>query len=182
MSALLPDNPQLPEAPAVNNAERARGPRMRTRRLATAAGLHDQARSWPRGLREVYYALSDAGKEIGVEGGARNLDDELRGVTQCLNSSIRTWSACTTCGRMLKALLDRDGVRRRRTFGRTHRRHPQGLPADEALRIVRGIRAPGPAYLHDNGIVASRSEAGEHFRRKRNGEDRRLRFVEGSFP
>src|SRR6185437_10027162 len=37
------------------------------------------------GFGEVYYATSDAGKEVALKLIRRNLDIELRGVTQCLN-------------------------------------------------------------------------------------------------
>ncbi len=37
------------------------------------------------GFGEVYYAVSDAGKEVALKLIRRNLDIELRGVTQCLN-------------------------------------------------------------------------------------------------
>src|SRR5688572_15172021 len=37
------------------------------------------------GFGEVYYAVSDAGKETALKLIRRNLDVEIRGVTQCLN-------------------------------------------------------------------------------------------------
>ena len=37
------------------------------------------------GFGEVYFALSDAGKEVALKKIQRNLDVELRGVRQCLN-------------------------------------------------------------------------------------------------
>src|SRR5215204_4574092 len=37
------------------------------------------------GFGEVYFATSDAGKEVALKLIRRNLDVELRGVTQCLN-------------------------------------------------------------------------------------------------
>ena len=37
------------------------------------------------GFGEVYFALSDAGKEVALKRIQRNLDIELRGVRQCLN-------------------------------------------------------------------------------------------------
>src|SRR5215813_12354496 len=37
------------------------------------------------GFGEVYFATSDAGKEVAIKLIRRNLDIELRGVTQCLN-------------------------------------------------------------------------------------------------
>src|SRR5271154_4292677 len=37
------------------------------------------------GFGEVYYAVSDAGKDVALKLIRRNLDVELRGVTHCLN-------------------------------------------------------------------------------------------------
>ena len=37
------------------------------------------------GFGEVYFALSDAGKEVAVKCIQRNMDIEVRGVTQCIN-------------------------------------------------------------------------------------------------
>ena len=37
------------------------------------------------GFGEVYYATSDAGKEVALKLIRRNLDVELRGIRQCLN-------------------------------------------------------------------------------------------------
>ena len=37
------------------------------------------------GFGEVYFATSDAGKEVALKLIRRNLEVELRGVTQCLN-------------------------------------------------------------------------------------------------
>ena len=37
------------------------------------------------GFGEVYYAVSDGGKEVALKLVRRNLDIEIRGVTQCLN-------------------------------------------------------------------------------------------------
>ena len=37
------------------------------------------------GFGEIYYALSDAGKEVALKLIRRNLDVELRGIRQCLN-------------------------------------------------------------------------------------------------
>ena len=41
------------------------------------------------GFGEVYFATSDAGKEVALKLIRRNLEVELRGVTQCLNLKHR---------------------------------------------------------------------------------------------
>ncbi len=105
------------------------------------------------GFGEVYYAVSDAGKEVALKLVRRNLDIELRGVTQCLNLKhpnllslfdIRQddqgdyWVVMEyIAGESLDHILAK---------------HPNGLPEQEALRWFRGVAA-GVAYLHDHGVV-----------------------------
>lgn len=110
------------------------------------------------GFGEVYFAESDAGKEVAMKLIRRNLDVELRGVRHCLNLKhpnlislydIRTdesgdeWvimeyvSGPVDGGHSLEDAIDR---------------HPEGMPEEEVLAWMRGITA-GVAYLHDSGIV-----------------------------
>jgi hypothetical protein len=105
------------------------------------------------GFGEVYYAVSDAGKEVALKLIRRNLDVELRGIKQCLNlkhpnllavHDIRQdergdhWVIMEhVAGDCLDDVLSAQ---------------PDGLPVDEALRWFHGIAA-GVAYLHDHGIV-----------------------------
>ena len=105
------------------------------------------------GFGEIYYAVSDAGKEVALKLVRRNLDVELRGIRQCLNLKhpnlldlydIRqdaqgdTWVVMEyVAGDSLEALLAA---------------HPHGLPLDYAMAWFHGIGA-GVAYLHDRGIV-----------------------------
>ncbi len=105
------------------------------------------------GFGEVYFATSDAGKEVALKRIQRNLEVEVRGVTQCLNLShsnlidlydIRyddadqAWVVMEyVSGESLKDVVDR---------------YPKGLPETEAMRWFRQVAA-GVSYLHDNGIV-----------------------------
>jgi serine/threonine protein kinase len=105
------------------------------------------------GFGEVYFATSDAGKEVALKLIRRNLDVELRGVTQCLNLKhpnlialydIKTdemgdqWVVMEyVSGESLEDLIDRS---------------PNGIPVDQVLTWMRGLCA-GVAYLHDHGIV-----------------------------
>ncbi|HVW38970.1 MAG TPA: protein kinase [Pirellulales bacterium] len=105
------------------------------------------------GFGEVYYATSDAGKEVALKLIRRNLDIELRGVTQCLNLKhpnlvglfdIKqdelgdSWVVMEfVSGDCLEQVVSR---------------HPNGMPRDEALAWFHGIAA-GVSYLHDHGIV-----------------------------
>jgi len=105
------------------------------------------------GFGEIYYAVSDAGKEVALKLVRRNLQVELRGIRQCLNVKhpnlvdlydIRqdargdTWVIMEYVpGKSLEDALAE---------------HPNGLPVEEALAWFHGIAA-GVAYLHDRGIV-----------------------------
>ena len=105
------------------------------------------------GFGEVYFATSDAGKEVALKLIRRNLDVELRGVTQCLNLKhtnlialydIKTddmgdqWVVMEyVAGESLEDLIDRS---------------PNGLPIEQVLYWMRGLCA-GVAYLPDHGIV-----------------------------
>jgi hypothetical protein len=105
------------------------------------------------GFGEVYFATSDAGKEVALKRVQRNLEVELRGVSQCLNlkhpnlldlydirydDAGHAWVIMEFIhGESLKDVLDRN---------------PNGLALAEAVRWFEGIAA-GLAYLHDHGIV-----------------------------
>ena len=104
------------------------------------------------GFGEIYYATSDAGKDVALKLIRRNLDVELRGIQQCLNLKhpnlldlydIRqddkgdTWVVMEyVADPSLDVILA--------AAGRT--------PAGRALCWIHGIGA-GVAYLHDRGIV-----------------------------
>jgi len=105
------------------------------------------------GFGEIYYALSDAGKEVALKLIRRNLDIELRGIRQCLNlkhpnllalHDIRkdaegdTWVVMEYVG---GENLD-DALAA----------HPEGMPLPMALAWFHGLAA-GVGYLHDRGLV-----------------------------
>ena len=107
------------------------------------------------GFGEVYFATSDAGKEVALKRVQRNLDIELRGVRQCLNlkhpnlislfdikydDEGEAWVVMEYVsggGETLKDVVEQ---------------HPTGLPKDQVERWFRDIAA-GVGYLHDHGIV-----------------------------
>ena len=117
------------------------------------------------GFGEVYFAVSDGGKEVALKLIRRNLDVELRGVQHCLNLKHPN----------LIALYDvrRDGdeddcwIVMEYVAGESLegaiRRHPNGMPADEAVDWLRGIAA-GASYLHSHGIVHRDLKPGNVFR------------------
>jgi hypothetical protein len=105
------------------------------------------------GFGEVYYAVSDGGKEVALKLVQRNLDVELRGVAQCMNLKhpnlvtlydLRTndvgehWVVMEfVSGKCLSDVLQEN---------------PNGMPMEEVHLWLRGICA-GIGYLHDKGIV-----------------------------
>ena len=106
------------------------------------------------GFGEIYYATSDAGKEVALKLIRRNLDVELRGIRQCLNLKhpnlldlydIRQDDA--------RRHLGGDGIRAGPEPGRPcWPIIPTACRRHEALAWFHGIAA-GVAYLHDHGIV-----------------------------
>lgn len=105
------------------------------------------------GFGEVYFAISDAGKEVALKRIQRNLDIELRGVRQCLNlkhvNLIALWDIRTSGegdswvvmeyvpGHSLRDLLQQ---------------HSRGLLEADVRHWFLSICA-GVCYLHDRGIV-----------------------------
>jgi len=116
------------------------------------------------GFGEVYYATSDAGKDVALKLIQRSLDVELRGVTQCLNlknphlieiydiresESGETWIVMEyVSGGSLEDVLNE---------------HPQGLSRADAMLWLRGM-VTGVACLHDRGIVHRDLKPGNLFR------------------
>lgn len=105
------------------------------------------------GFGEVYYAVSDAGKEVALKLVRRNLDIELRGVTQCLNLKHHNL-VCVYDIR--QAGHDENWVIMEYVQGESLEdvinRHPQGMPIPQVLHWFHGMAA-GVAYLHDHGVV-----------------------------
>jgi hypothetical protein len=105
------------------------------------------------GFGEVYYALSDGGKEVALKLVRGHQDVELRGIAQCLNLKhphlvglydLKTdaqgehWVVLEyIAGEPLSVVLNR---------------HPQGLPIELAQQWFLAL-AKAIAYLHDHGIV-----------------------------
>ena len=105
------------------------------------------------GFGEVYFALSDAGKEVALKKIQRNLDVELRGVRQCLNlkhvNLISLWDIKTNDQGESWVVMEyvpgpslRDVVEE----------HSNGMP-EEAIKSWFLSTASGCAYLHEHGIV-----------------------------
>ena len=105
------------------------------------------------GFGEVYYALSDAGKEVALKLLNNNLEIELRGVTQCLN--LKHPNLVTIFDIRTDADNDHWVVMEfvsGRGLYETLQDHPGGMPVQEVLTWLSGITA-GLSFLHDRGIV-----------------------------
>lgn len=105
------------------------------------------------GFGEVYYALSDAGKEVALKLLNNNLEVELRGVRQCLN--LKHPNLVTIFD--IREDSDHDHwVVMEYVSGRglyeTLQDFPGGMPVEDVLFWLDGISA-GLSFLHDRGIV-----------------------------
>ena len=105
------------------------------------------------GFGEVYYATSDAGKEIALKLITGHVEVERRGVVQCMNLKSPH----------LIAIHDMKSNEHGDTFvimeyvagpslANVLAKHPQGLPPADVKAWLRGL-VEGVAYLHDHGIV-----------------------------
>lgn len=105
------------------------------------------------GFGEVYYALSDAGKEVALKLLNNNLEIELRGVRQCLN--LKHPNLVTIFDIRQDAEKDHWVVMEYvsgRGLYETLRDYPNGMPLQEVLTWISGITA-GLSFLHDRGLV-----------------------------
>lgn len=105
------------------------------------------------GFGEVYYALSDAGKEVALKLLNNNLDVELRGVSQCLNlkhpNLVTIFDIRQDSDQDHWVIMEFVGGK---GLYETLRAYPSGMPLNEVVHWLHGISA-GLAFLHDRGIV-----------------------------
>src|SRR5882672_12394018 len=92
------------------------------------------------GFGEVYFATSDAGKEVALKLIRRNLDVELRGVTQCLNlkhpNLIALYDIRTDeTGDQWVVMEYVSGE----SLEETIERSPNGVPVEQVLWWMRGL-------------------------------------------
>lgn len=105
------------------------------------------------GFGEVYYGLSDAGREVALKLLQNNSEVELRGVQQCLNLSHPNLVT------IFDVKVDGDGDHwiimeyvPGETLDAAIRRHPDGMPLETVRKWLPGIVA-GTAFLHSRGLV-----------------------------
>jgi serine/threonine protein kinase len=105
------------------------------------------------GFGEVYFAISDAGKEVAIKQIQRNLEIELRGVSHCLNlkhpNLVAIYDVC-------RDAQDRWWVVMEYVAGANLRdqldESPSGLAPAEISRWFAGMAA-GVEHLHQEGVV-----------------------------
>lgn len=121
------------------------------------------------GFGEVYFATSDAGKEVAIKLIRRNLDIELRGVRHCLNlkhpNLIGLYDIKTdTIGDEWVVMEYVAGE----SLDEVLAHYPDGMPVEEATAWVRSIAA-GVGHLHQSGIVHRDLKPGNLFLEGRQG-------------
>ena len=105
------------------------------------------------GFGEVYYALSDAGKEVALKLLHNNLDVELRGVSQCLNlkhpNLVTIFDMRQDADKDHWIIMEYVGGK---GLYEVLQENPAGLPLNEVFRWLHGMTA-GLSFLHDRGLV-----------------------------
>ncbi|NQT16129.1 MAG: protein kinase, partial [Planctomycetes bacterium] len=105
------------------------------------------------GFGEVYFATSDAGKEVALKLIRRNFDVELRGIRHCLNlkhPNLLSVFDIREDDRSDKWVV-MEYVNGQR-LDEAVLANPSGMPIEQALAWIHGVAA-GVGYLHDHGIV-----------------------------
>jgi serine/threonine protein kinase len=105
------------------------------------------------GFGEVYYAMSDAGKEVAIKLIRRNLDVELRGIRHCLN--LKHPNLLSVFDIREDAQGDKWVVMEfvaGQALDDVVAANPTGMPVERALFWIHGIGA-GVSHLHDHGVV-----------------------------
>ena len=105
------------------------------------------------GFGEVYYALTDSGKEVALKLLQQNMDVELRGVTQCLN--LKHPNLVT----IFDVKTDRDGDHwvvmeyvSGQGLDKALQQYSNGMPMEQVRYWLSGI-SEGLSYLHSRGLV-----------------------------
>jgi len=105
------------------------------------------------GFGEVYYALTDAGKEVALKLLHNNLEVELRGVAQCLNlkhpNLVTIFDMRQDADKDHWIIMEYVGGK---GLYEVLQENPAGLPLKEVFRWLHGMAA-GLSFLHDRGLV-----------------------------
>ena len=105
------------------------------------------------GFGEVYYAVTDAGKEVALKLLHNNLEVELRGVSQCLNlkhpNLVTIFDIRQDSERDHWIVMEYVGGQ---SLHDALQQHPQGMPLQQVLNWLTGMTS-GLSFLHDRGLV-----------------------------
>ena len=105
------------------------------------------------GFGEVYYALTDAGKEVALKLLHHNSEIELRGVSQCLNlkhpNLVTIFDMRQDADNDHWIIMEYVGGK---GLYEVLQENPAGLPLNEVFRWLHGMTA-GLSFLHDRGLV-----------------------------
>ncbi len=105
------------------------------------------------GFGEVYYALTDAGKEVALKLLHNNMEVELRGVSQCLNlkhpNLVTIFDMRQDADKDHWIIMEYVGGK---GLYEVLQENPAGLPLNEVFRWLHGMTA-GLSFLHDRGLV-----------------------------
>ena len=105
------------------------------------------------GFGEVYYAVTDAGKEVALKLLHNNLEVELRGVSQCLNlkhpNLVTIFDIRQDAERDHWIVMEYVGGQ---SLHDALQQHPDGMPLQQVLNWLTGMTA-GLIFLHDRGLV-----------------------------
>ncbi|HBN77511.1 MAG TPA: hypothetical protein DD473_17220 [Planctomycetaceae bacterium] len=105
------------------------------------------------GFGEVYYALTDAGKEVALKLLHDNMEIELRGVSQCLNLShpnlVTIFDVKTDADGDYWILMEYISGN---TLAEAIEKFPNGMSSQQASQILKQA-CEGLGFLHDRGLV-----------------------------
>jgi len=105
------------------------------------------------GFGEVYYAVTDAGKEVAIKLLHNNLEVELRGVSQCLNlkhpNLVTIFDIRQDAERDHWIVMEYVGGQ---SLHDALQQHADGMPLQQVLNWLTGMTA-GLSFLHDRGLV-----------------------------
>lgn len=105
------------------------------------------------GFGEVYFAVSDAGKEVALKSVQRNLDIELRGVTNCLNlkhpNLVALHDICEDESQQPWVIME---YVRGPNLRQVIEQSPGGLPIHKVQHWIAGAIS-GVKHLHQAGVV-----------------------------
>ncbi len=154
VEAEVPDQDQARPSPAEQRASAGSGSRFTYPSGSTPLEGYTINRGVGHGgFGEVYYAMSDAGKEVAIKLIRRNLEVELRGIRHCLNLKhpnllsvfdIREDSQGDNW--VVMEFVAGQGL------DQVVAANPTGMSVERALFWIHGIGA-GVSHLHDHGVV-----------------------------